>query len=58
MAPIMRSMDWFLFLIFFGGCAAAGSTGAMFPPDAWYRALTKPSWTPPDWVFPVTWTTL
>ncbi|MET4898969.1 TspO/MBR family protein [Sphingomonadaceae bacterium jetA1] len=24
----------------------------------WYRALTKPELTPPDWVFPVAWTTL
>lgn len=33
-------------------------TGGLFPPGAWYRSLNKPSWTPPDWVFPVTWTTL
>lgn len=51
-------MDWSLFAIFFAACCAAGSTGAMFPPDRWYRTLTKPPWTPPDWVFPVTWTTL
>ncbi|MEM6738489.1 MAG: TspO/MBR family protein [Pseudomonadota bacterium] len=51
-------MDWMLFMVFFGACAAAASTGAMFPPDAWYRTLTKPAWTPPDWVFPVTWTVL
>jgi tryptophan-rich sensory protein len=30
----------------------------MFMPGAWYRALSKPSWTPPDWVFPVAWTVL
>lgn len=51
-------MDWMLFLIFFGACAAAASTGAMFSPDEWYRSLNKPRWTPPDWVFPVTWTVL
>lgn len=51
-------MDWFLFVIFFCACAAAASTGAMFLPDQWYRTLTKPWWTPPDWVFPVTWTVL
>ncbi|MEM1429302.1 MAG: TspO/MBR family protein [Pseudomonadota bacterium] len=51
-------MDWTLFAIFFGACAAAASTGAMFPPDRWYRTLRKPSWTPPDWVFPITWTVL
>lgn len=51
-------MDWTLFPIFLGACCAAASTGAMFPPDQWYRQLSKPVWTPPDWVFPVTWTAL
>ncbi len=26
--------------------------------DTWYRALEKPAFTPPDWVFPVVWPTL
>ena len=34
------------------------STGAVFKPDAWYRGLSKPAWTPPDWVFPAGWTIL
>lgn len=33
-------------------------TGAIFPPGDWYKALNKPPWTPPDWVFPLTWTVL
>ena len=24
----------------------------------WYRNLAKPSWNPPDWAFPVVWTTI
>ncbi|NBC97079.1 MAG: sensory protein TspO [Deinococcus-Thermus bacterium] len=36
----------------------AASSGAVFKPDAWYRAMNKPSWTPPDWVFPTVWTPL
>lgn len=48
-------MFWFLFLIFFVACLAAGATGGLFPPGAWYRALNKPSWTPPDWLFPIAW---
>jgi len=51
-------MFWVLFLIFLVACLAAGSTGALFSPGSWYRNLNKPSWTPPDWAFPVTWTTL
>ena len=51
-------MDWMLFVLFFATCCAAASTGAMFMPDQWYRDIAKPSWTPPDWVFPVTWTVL
>jgi translocator protein len=27
-------------------------------PGAWYAALTKPSFTPPDWVFPLAWAVL
>lgn len=47
-----------LFCIFFAACLGAGATGGLFPPGPWYRALNKPSWTPPDWVFPVTWISL
>ena len=46
-------MDWLLFAIFLAACLIAGSSGAMFLPDEWYRKLEKPPWTPPDWVFPV-----
>ncbi|MBS0123443.1 tryptophan-rich sensory protein TspO [Thetidibacter halocola] len=51
-------MFWILFAVFLAACFAAGSTGGLFPPGQWYRDLTKPRWTPPNWVFPVTWTTL
>ncbi|MEO0633383.1 MAG: TspO/MBR family protein [Pseudomonadota bacterium] len=48
-------MFWLLFCLFLVACLGAGATGGLFPPGPWYRALNKPSWTPPDWVFPVTW---
>ncbi len=51
-------MFWALFLIFLAACLAAGSTGGLFSPGDWYRNLAKPSWTPPDWLFPVAWVTL
>lgn len=51
-------MDWFTFFILLAACAAAATTGGMFSPGAWYDALDKPSWTPPNWLFPVAWTTL
>lgn len=46
------------FAIFLCACVAAGATGAMFPTGQWYRGLSKPGWTPPDWLFPVAWTVL
>lgn len=51
-------MDWLIFCVFFAACLGAGVTGGLFPPGDWYRRLNKPSWTPPDWVFPVTWLVL
>lgn len=51
-------MDFWLFLIFFGATVAAGATGALFPTGAWYKSLNKPTWTPPNWVFPVAWTSI
>lgn len=37
---------------------AAASTGALFKPGEWYRGLQRPSWTPPNWAFPVVWSLL
>lgn len=51
-------MDFLLFGIFILACGAAGATGGMFPPGRWYQTLAKPDWTPPNWVFPVAWTSI
>lgn len=50
--------DWIVFTVFIGACCAAAATGSMFPPGKWYAALEKPSWNPPNWVFPVVWSIL
>lgn len=36
----------------------ASLSGAYFRPGTWYKKLDKPSWTPPDWLFPVAWLVL
>ncbi|MDZ7289896.1 MAG: tryptophan-rich sensory protein [candidate division KSB1 bacterium] len=37
---------------FFGGLFTESSV------DSWYRAINKPSWTPPNWIFGPVWTML
>jgi translocator protein len=49
------AMTFFIFLL---ACAAAASTGVMFKPGAWYEALEKPRFTPPNWAFPLAWTVI
>lgn len=34
---------------------AAATSGSVFMPGPWYEALAKPSWTPPNWLFPIAW---
>ena len=55
---MMLFMDIFIFAILMVACGAAGATGAVFQPGPWYQSLAKPAWTPPNWVFPVAWTTI
>jgi translocator protein len=37
---------------------AVSSTGALFRPGPWYKALRKPAWTPPGWLFGPVWSVL
>ena len=49
-------MDYIIFSIYLTACFAAAATGSLFPTGDWYKSLSKPRWTPPDWVFPIAWT--
>ncbi|MBO6673480.1 MAG: tryptophan-rich sensory protein [Rhizobiales bacterium] len=51
------SISWSL-LAFFAVTFAAAMSGGYFRPGDWYRDLAKPSWNPPDFMFPIAWTVL
>lgn len=39
-------------------CYGAAAVGAQFMPGEWYEGLSKPTWTPPGWLFAPVWTAL
>lgn len=45
-------------IVFAALVASAAWTGATYMPGEWYEGLAKPSFTPPNWLFPVAWTIL
>jgi tryptophan-rich sensory protein len=47
-----------VFLGFVAACFLAATTGAVFRPGEWYEQLAKPSWRPPNWLFPPAWAIL
>ncbi len=51
------SIDWSL-AVFIALVVAAASSGVFFRPGEWYRALRKPDWTPPNWLFGPVWSVL
>ena len=44
--------------VFIAIVVAAALTGNLFRPGPWYEALTKPAWTPPNWLFGPAWAVL
>jgi len=41
-----------------GVVALFAFAGSRFRPGAWYSSLTRPAWTPPNWLFAPVWTIL
>ena len=50
--------SFLMFLGFVGACVLAALTGAFIRPGEWYERLTKPSWRPPNRLFPPVWSIL
>lgn len=48
-------MNWLVFAACLAACGAPAVSGMLFKPGAWYAGLSKPPWTPPNWMFPVVW---
>ncbi len=52
------SSGWLDLFVIVALTGAAATTGSIFKPGPFYDSLAKPSWNPPDWLFPVAWTIL
>jgi tryptophan-rich sensory protein len=46
------------FAVFVGLVIAAAAFGGQWGAGPWYNTLSKPGWTPPNWLFPIAWTVL
>ena len=57
-AGYTRQKSTLMFLLCLMAVVLTASIGAMFGPGAWYAALVKPSWNPPNWIFGPVWSTL
>jgi translocator protein len=55
LATMPRTRSYLLLPVFILIVAGIAMSGGHFQPGAWYAGLTKPFWTPPDWLFPPVW---
>jgi hypothetical protein len=56
-----RRSDWLVLTVLIVVCLGVGGLGGLVTtPNIpnWYAGLTKPSWTPPSWVFGPVWSML
>ncbi len=49
---------WLWVLVFGMITMCAVFAGLKFTPGEWYNAIERPAWTPPNYVFPIVWSTL
>jgi len=54
----MLARCWWKLTVAAGATVTAASIGSRFRPGEWYQNLTKPPFTPPDFVFPLVWSAL
>ena len=54
----MMIENWPVLAGFVAVCILTASSGAVFMPGEWYKALDKPPWTPPNWAFGPAWTAI
>lgn len=54
----MSASSFLALIAFMAINMAAAASGAVFRPGAWHRGLIKPSWNPPNWLFPPAWSIL
>lgn len=50
--------DYISLLPFIGAVFLTALSGAKYSPGPWYEKLNKPSWQPPNWLFPIAWSIL